>query len=120
MKKKDFNYYSGKKYDGMMSRCYREKDPSFKHYNSKGIRVCSAWIKNIEVFRTWMRSKLIELQISEEYFCENSKELQLDRVDGNGHYCPENCTLSSPQQNARNKKNTVRYFISAEGETIEV
>ncbi len=118
MKVKDFRYYSGKKYDGMMGRCYRENDISYKNYGAKQIRVCSAWIKDIEIFRTWMLSQISSIGITEEEFVLNSKKYQLDRIDTHGNYTPENCKLSSPQENSRNKAKTMKKVISAEGEEI--
>ena len=117
---KDFDYKSGKKYDGMMGRCYRENDPSFKNYGLKGVKVCSEWIKDLNSFRNWIRSELVRIDVSESMFIENSSYYQLDRIDSNGHYSPLNCRICSPQQNARNKSNIKRIITSAEGEEIEL
>ena len=120
-KKKHLNYFAGKKYDGMMGRCYRETDTSYKNYGGKGIRVCSSWIKEIKKFREWFRKELENKNISEEDFVLNSRIYQLDRIDAFGHYSPENCRIVSAQENSRNQRN--RKFVkikSAEGEVIEV
>lgn len=117
MRKKDFNYYSGKKYDGMIGRCYRPTNRSYKNYGKRRIKVCSAWIKDIEAFRKWLASELSTMKISKEEFVENSSKIQLDRRDTNGHYTPENCRLVASQVNMRNRRAT-KYtkFESAEGE----
>lgn len=47
----NFNYLAGKKYDGMLGRCYRETDRSYKNYGARGIRVCSDWIQDINNFK---------------------------------------------------------------------
>ncbi len=113
---KDFNYISGKKYDGMMSRCYREKDSSFKTYGKRSIRVCSAWIKSIYEFRAWLRIELARLNITEHEFAENSGYWQLDRINPDVGYSPENCRIVDAQTNARNKHITKgRKIISLEG-----
>lgn len=115
-KKKDTNYYLNKKYDGMMGRCYRESDRSFKNYGAAGVRVCSEWIENINNFKKWIRSELARLNISEDFFTTNSKVIQLDRIDPGGHYTPDNCRLVSPQKNMRNtKRNKGKVIVSAEG-----
>jgi len=31
-------------YRCMKSRCYREKDPSYKYYGGRGIEVCDEWM----------------------------------------------------------------------------
>lgn len=117
---KDFNFVSGRKYDGMMGRCYRPKDISFKSYGKVGIRVCEAWIKNIESFRMWLRCHLMNVGIKEEDFIKNSKSYQLDRIEPIGHYTPDNCRITKPQLNSRNKKQSKgRTIISAEGTEIK-
>jgi hypothetical protein len=118
---KTLNFVLSKKYDGFMGRCYRKKDPSYKNYGAKGIRVCSEWIKDIEAFRNWAKAKIQELNIEESDFITNSKKFHLDRINGYKHYSPDNCTFSSPMENGRNKTNRVkRIVISAEGEEILV
>lgn len=114
-RKKTFNYYSGKRYDGMMARCYRESDTSYKYYGKIGIRVCSDWITNIDGFRTWLLLELSKEGIEIEEFVENSKKYQIDRRDSEGHYTPENCRILSPQDNSRNKSKPLKIIESAEG-----
>ena len=36
------------------SRCYREKDPSYKYYGGRGIKVCDEW-KDIANFENWVK-----------------------------------------------------------------
>jgi hypothetical protein len=117
---KTFIYVSSKKYDGMMGRCYRKSDPSYPFYGAKGIAVCSAWIKDINSFRSWLLGELDKKGIGLEKFVKESKYFQLDRINGKGHYTPENCRLVSPQQNQRNKNGYLVSVLSAEGEQIEL
>lgn len=117
---KDFNYVSSKKYDGMIGRCYRKKDISYKNYGAKGIKVTSEWIKDINTFRVWLLEKISELDISVEDFVANSKSYQLDRIDSNGNYTSNNCRICSPQANSRNKNKNLNSVVSAEGEVINL
>jgi hypothetical protein len=118
-KTKNFKYVSGKKYDGMMGRCYREADQSFPRYGGRGIRVAKAWIENIETFRLFLLEELSRLEVSVEEFTSKPGKFQLDRRDSDGHYTPENCRLVSMQQNARNKSTRVVHkVISAEGDHV--
>lgn len=118
-KKKNFINLSGKRYDSMLGRCYRESDPSYKNYGLKGVKVCGEWLRDIESFRMWLLKELNRIEITVEDFVSKSGDYHLDRIDGNGHYTPNNCRLTSKQINARNKKNTkYKTLISAEGETI--
>ena len=115
VRKKDFTYVSGKKYDLMMGRCYREKDKSYPYYGERGIRVCSNWIEDINNFRQWILNYLKNNNIDIDEFILKSKYYQLDRIDSNGHYTPENCKFSSPQQNTRNRRGNDKKIISCEG-----
>lgn len=119
-KTKNFTYFTGKKYDGMMSRCYKKSNRSFKNYGGKGVKVCSAWIKDIYAFRAWIIKELETKKLTEEYLVNNPKKLQVHRKDSNGHYTPENCVLVSAQENIRAQKGKRKIFISAEGEKIHV
>lgn len=117
-KPKDFKYVTGKKYDSMMGRCYRNTDKSYPNYGERGIKVCASWIKSIYLFRDWIRKELTIRGISEEEFVKNSRKWQLDRIDVNGHYTPENCRIIDAQTNTRNRRKFGREVVSAEGETI--
>jgi len=114
-KTKSFNYVVGRKYDGMMGRCYRESDRSYANYGGRGIGVCSKWIEDINNFKVWLMAELFKNGIMEVEFVKNSKIYQLDRIDVNGHYIPENCRIVNPQQNSRNKQTGMRTVRSAEG-----
>ncbi len=121
VRKRDFKYVVGKKYDGMMGRCYRKSDRSYKNYGEKGIRVCAAWIGSVELFRVWIQDQLKVMGVSEEEFTVKSKEIQLDRKDPNGHYTAENCRLVSAQKNSRNKRNRLKNeYMSAEGILVTI
>ena len=116
---KKLKHISGKKYDGLMGRCYRKSDSSYKNYGGRGIRVCSEWIHNIDNFRSWLDEELSSLDISVKDFRESPGNYQVDRIDVNGHYTPENCRLVDAQTNSRNRRNSnKRTVLSAEGEEI--
>lgn len=120
-KKKDFTHVTSKKYDGMMGRCYRPSDTSYKNYGAKGIRVAGEWIKELNSFRLWIMGELDRIGISVEDFVKNSKNIHLDRIDPKGHYTPRNCRLVSAQTNSRNKTiKANRTIVSAEGEIIHM
>lgn len=76
----------------MITRCYNQKSGSYKHYGGSGIGVCEEWRKSPKHFIEW---------------CErNGKRdnLQVDRIDNNGNYSPENCRLVTPHVNSCNKR----------------
>lgn len=79
----------------IMSRCYNKRNKNYKDYGGRGIKVCAEW-HDRTVFCAWAVEHGIE------------KGLQLDRIDNNGDYCPENCHYVTPKQNSNNRRNTWR------------
>jgi len=70
----------------------RVKDITKKtSYLDKGIIVCSEWDCNFMAFYEW--SIINGFQ----------PELELDRIDNDGHYCPENCRWISHIENCNNR-----------------
>jgi hypothetical protein len=118
---KDFGYVTRKKYDGMIGRCYRPNNKDYANYGGRGIKMCSAWIKNLNTFRDWIRQELGRIGVDEATFVAKSNLFQLDRIDTDGNYTPENCRLIDPQTNVRNQRRIKhKIVVSAEGEEIEI
>ena len=70
----------------------RVKDPLKRNsYLDKNIVVCEEWENNFLPFYEW--------SITNGF----SPELDLDRRDNNGNYCPENCRWITHQENCLNK-----------------
>ena len=65
------------------------------HYQDRGITVCDEWLV-FENFRDWA--------ISHGY----SDDLEIDRIDNDKGYCPENCRWVSRRENTNNRRNTIR------------
>ena len=67
-----------------------------KHnYQDRGITVCDEWLV-FENFRDWA--------LSHGY----KEGLQIDRVNNDAGYCPENCRWVTPKENTNNRRNTLR------------
>lgn len=71
-------------------RCYNTKDEFYHIYGGKGITVCDEW-KDVAVFIKWAEKNGWKVG------------LQIDRIDNNGNYCPENCRLVSSLENNHNR-----------------
>lgn len=83
-------------YYSMLARCYDEKHWAYKWYGKRGIGV-SEEFGNVASFRNWA--------------IENGAEfgLQLDRIDNNKDYSPENCRWVTEHKNKRNRSDNVFY-----------
>lgn len=83
----------------MKGRCENPKRSNYHNYGGRGIRVCEEWHE---------ASSFVKWALENGY----KKGLQLDRIDNNGHYCPENCHFVTPKQNNRNRRNTVLLTVN--------
>lgn len=66
-----------------------------RNYIDRGITVCDEWLI-FENFRDWA--------LSHGY----ADDLELDRIDNDKGYCPENCRWVSYKENNNNKRNNLR------------
>ena len=78
---------------GMLRRCYNTKDKRFVHYGGRGIDVCERW-HDLNNFIQDMYPT---------YRCD----LQLDRIDNDSGYSPDNCHWATLKEQANNKSSNV-------------
>lgn len=90
----------------MRSRCFCETDHAFKNYGARGISVCQEWINDFLAFKNWC------------LFNGWRKGLQLDRVDNNGNYQPDNCRFVTPKVNCNNKRVNVMIEFNGTSRTL--
>jgi len=90
-------------WQNMRKRCYNPKSQRYKTYGARGITVCDEWNNSSTTFLKWAT--------------ENGWKpgLEIDRIDLNGNYCPENCRFIPHAEQARNRTTTRR--LTAWGET---
>lgn len=86
----------------MLSRCEDEDYRQWQDYGGRGIYVCDEW-HDFHKFYEWCMENDIE------------KKLQIDRINNDGPYSPENCRIVSRAKNNRNRSNTL--MLTAFGET---
>ena len=81
-------------------------DPANNRYNSyggRGIKICDAWLNDIDSFRIWA--------INNGY----KDGLSIERIDVNKDYSPENCKWIPPIEQHNNTQRSV--FITFNGKT---
>lgn len=91
-------------WSNMKQRC---SDPNYKEfhlYGGRGIKVCDRWIGSFTNFFEDMGKTPIGSEI--------------DRINNDGHYSPENCRWTTAKVNCRNRRTT--RFITHNGETLSV
>lgn len=92
---------------GMKSRCANKNTENYKTYGGRGISVCDEWDGNFQPFKQWAESHGYE------------KGLQIDRIDVNGNYCPENCRWVTPKINGNNRRDNVVLTAFGEQKTMK-
>ena len=81
---------------GIKTRCFNKKYTGYKYYGGRGIKVCDLWLE-YEYFKEWA--------LQSGY----NDDLQIDRIDNNGDYSPDNCRwVEQKKQNRNTSRN--RYF----------
>ena len=90
----------------MKCRCNDKNHPSFKHYGARGIRICEEWQESYTAFKIWA--------MSHGY----ADDLELERIDVNQGYSPENCKWISHHEQTMNRRDTL--YITTCGGTMKL
>ena len=81
--------------EGFIERCTNPNHRHYKYYGGRGITVCDEWMKSPQAFVDWALANGF------------TPELQIDRIDNDKAYSPDNCRWVTPRDNIRNRSNTV-------------
>lgn len=95
------DYNTTSEYDAWQrakARCYNPRDPGYKNYGGRGIRMCERWLNSSKNFLTDMGKK-------------PQSNLTLDRIDNDKGYTPDNCRWATytEQNNNKRKKKRLTY-----------
>lgn len=84
------------RYTGIVSRCTNPECDAYPDYGGRGIRICQEWLDDRIAF----------YRFAVTLSGWDDPELDIDRIDNNGHYEPGNVRLVSRQANTVNRRNT--------------
>ena len=93
-------------WSGMKKRCDNKNCSNYRIYGGRGIKYCKEWGDYLN-FREWA--------LQNGY----SDNLTLERIDVDGDYCPENCTWITLEEQAKNKRDTIRIEINGETKCLK-
>ena len=80
------------RYYHMIDRCYNDKCDAYKNYGGRGIDVVDEWKNSKQRFFRWC--------LDNGY----STDLELDRIDNDKGYSPDNCRFVSRVVNRNNRR----------------
>ena len=76
----------------MKSRCYRKNHINYDSYGGRGITVCNEWKNDPIAFINWSNKN------------GYSPDIELDRIDNDKGYSPNNCHWITHAENSRNQR----------------
>ena len=76
----------------MKQRCCNSHSKDYKHYGGRGIAIHDDWANSYSSFEHWAKAH------------GYSKGLQIDRIDNEGDYCPDNCRFVPCYVNQSNRR----------------
>lgn len=74
-------------WNSMKQRCENKNNDHYKDYGGRGIVICEEWSNNIKNFIDWAFENKLE------------KGLEIDRIDNNKGYSPDNCQVITHSEN---------------------
>lgn len=83
-------------WQGMKTRCYNIKHPSYKTYGARGIKICPEWLASYETFARDMGKR-------------PSRHYSIERKDNDGDYTPQNCIWATRTDQACNRRGACLY-----------
>lgn len=81
-----------RKYFAIKTRCYNEKAQNYSYYGGRGIKMCQEWRDNSASFYKWAADNGYQ------------EGLEIDRIDPDGDYSPENCRFATRAQQMQNTR----------------
>lgn len=88
----------------MRKRCNNPKSKDFRLYGGKGVKVCSRW----QDFKNFHDDMAASYQPG----------LEIERLDSNGDYSPENCKWGTEREQALNTNRA--HLVTFRGETLNL
>jgi len=91
-------YLLSLRWRNIKNRCTNPKDKDYPYYGGRGITMYPQWLNNKDTFIQWALTHGFK------------EELQIDRINNNKGYSPENCHFTTRTQQMRNTRRSTTDF----------
>lgn len=91
----------------MKRRCYCTKDTNYDNYGGRGITIFQEWLDDFKTFYDW--------SILNGY----KKGLEIDRIENDGNYSPDNCRWTTRKVNQSNRRVCLKVIYNGEQYTLD-
>lgn len=86
--------YLLRKLQSIKQRCYDPNVHDYHNYGGRNITICKEWLEDTGAFVEWALTNGFK------------RGLEIDRIDNDGAYAPDNCRWVTKQEQARNNRDT--------------
>jgi hypothetical protein len=94
----------------MKQRCINKNAERHGDYGGRGIRVCDRWLEP---------NGLGFINFLADMGPKPDPSYTIERKNNDGDYCPENCKWATRQEQANNKRCTLRFSVNGEIDTLK-
>jgi hypothetical protein len=96
-----------KRWQKIKGRCLRHSDRRYKDYGGRGITICNEWIDDFMSFYNWALANGYQ------------PHLEIDRIDNNDGYRPDNCRFVTTKDNANNTRRNIHVEYQGKSMTLK-
>lgn len=91
-----------RRWANMVQRTEYPKSNRYHVYGARGIKICVEWRKDFKKFYEWA--------IANGW----NENMQIDRINNDGDYCPSNCRIVTPKENMNNTSKNRNFVINGQ------
>ena len=104
--KTDDEQVLAERFKSMKRRCYCKTERRYSDWGGRGITICDEWLNDHSKFMDWAKRNGFQ------------KNLEIDRINNDGPYSPDNCRWITKAQQQTNKRNSLLFEIDGETHTV--
>jgi len=93
-------------WNDIKKRCFNNNCKAYPNYGGRGITICNEWVIDFMIFYDWAMANGWE------------KGLEIDRINNDGNYEPNNCRFVSREVNVNNRRTTRLISINNETKSL--